>query len=171
MDFAGVAGSVVNRTEAHAVRLALIYALCAGHYQIEVDDLKAALALVDYSRRSAFKIFGSEPDDKRKSKILHALKNASGNEMTVTEISAQVFNRHLKSDELQKLLSEMEASKLINQVTIPTGGAPKTIVRISQMVCAKSELSEISHLNSLNALNSPGKKENSPPEFDWEDGI
>ncbi len=129
MDYEGVAGSMVNRTEAHAIRLALIYALCAGHSQIEVDDLKAALALAEYSKQSAFKIFGSAPGDKRKSKILEALKNADNNEMTVSEISANVFNRHLKSDDLHRILNEMESSKLIVTEKESTGGAPKTKVK------------------------------------------
>lgn len=138
MDYEGVAGSLVNRTEAHAIRLALIYALCAGHYQIEVDDLKAALAVVDYSRRSAFRIFGGAPADRRKSKILDALKAAPNHEMTVTEIANNLFKKHLKSDDLQKLLLEMESSKLVALEKVSTTGAPKTIVRFTKTFSGKS---------------------------------
>lgn len=163
MDYEGVAGSVVNRTEAHAIRLALIYALCAGHDQIEVDDLKAALALVDYSRRSAFKIFGGAPADRRKSKILDALKSAVNHEMTVTEISVEVFNRHLKSGELHKLLQEMESSRLVVLEKVPTAGAPRTVVKFAKTLSEKSEKSEFSpdspSLISLNSLNSHNETE------------
>jgi len=155
MDFEGVTGSVVNRIEAHAIRLALIYALCAGHSQIEVDNLKAALALVEYSRRSAFRIFGSAVGDKKKIKIIDALRSADNHEMTISEISNNVFKRNMNSDELHKLLSEMESSKLIVLKKSPTGGAPKTIVKFQKSY----EINEINEkspsstpLNSLNSL-------------------
>jgi predicted transcriptional regulator len=134
MDCSGAAGSLVNRTEAHAIRLSLIYALASGHSQIEVPDLKAALAVVEYSRQSAFYIFGSTGTDRRKSKILKALKNAENHEMTVTEISNEVFKRHVKSNDLHKMLTEMEASKLVHLEKTSTLGAPKTIVKLS--ICA-----------------------------------
>lgn len=155
MDYAGAAGAVVNRTEAHAIRLALIYALCAGHSQIEVDDLKAAIALVDYSRRSAFRIFGSVSQDKKKSKILNALQSAVNHEMTITEISSEIFSRNMKSDDLHKLLAEMESSRLIVQEKSPTGGAPKNVVRLASAL-RKNELNEVMtiRLTPLNSLNS-----------------
>lgn len=155
MDYEGVAGSIVNRTEAHAVRLALIYSLCAGHSEIEVDDLSAALALVEYSRTSAFKIFGSATGDKKKAKILDALKTAGSKGMTVTEISAEVFSKNMESKELHKLLTEMDSSKLIATETIPTGGAPKTVVKLAS-VLRSNEINELTpgslQLNSFNSL-------------------
>ena len=156
MDYEGVAGSVVNRTEAHAIRLALIYALCNGHRQIEVPDLLAAFAVVDYSRKSAFKIFGGAAGDKRKAQILDALRE-SPQGMSITEISVLVFNRHVKSDDLQRMLNEMELARLICREKVQTAGAPRTLIKLSSL-CEKSELSEISPitppLNSLNSLNS-----------------
>ncbi len=156
MDYEGTAGAVVNRTEAHAIRLSLIYALCAGHSQIEVDDLKAAIALADYSRRSAFRIFGSVSQDKKKSKILSALQSAVNHEMTITEISSDIFSRNMKSEDLHKLLVQMEASRLIVQEKSPTGGAPKNVVRLASAL-RKNELNEVMTIdptpfNSLNSL-------------------
>jgi len=155
MAFEGVTGSVVNRIEAHAIRLALIYALCAGHSKIEVDDLKAALALVEYSRRSAVRIFGSAVGDKKKIKIIDALRSSDNHEMTISEISNNVFKRNINSDDLHKLLSELESSKLIVLEKSPTGGAPKTIVKF-QRPYETNEINEKSSsstpLNSLNSL-------------------
>lgn len=163
MDYEGVAGSVVNRTEAHAIRLSLIYALCAGHSEIEVDDLNAALALVDYSRRSAFKIFGGAPADKRKSKILDALQEAGSTGMSTTDIANQIFKKHIKSEELKKLLDEMESSKLIELEKVQTAGAPRTIAKLSKSSCGKSGISGISPplppLNPHNPLNPQVKTE------------
>lgn len=130
MDYEGVSGSIVNRAEAHAVRLALIYAIALGHTEIEVEDLQAAFAVVDYSRKSSFKIFGGAVGDKRKAKILNALREAHGNELTLTDISVQVFSRHIESEILKKIVSEMEDSKLIVTTKLSTGGAPKTIIKL-----------------------------------------
>ncbi|MDD2367562.1 MAG: DUF3987 domain-containing protein [Desulfuromonadaceae bacterium] len=172
MDYSGIAGSVVNRTEAHAVRLSLIYALCAGHSQIEVEDLKAAVAIVEYSRKSAFKIFGSVSADKRKVKILEALKNAVNNEMSVTEISSKVFNRNMKAEDLRKLLSEMEASKLIVMEKLPAeGNKPKTIVKIknSERIYELNELStpcdKTKFVNSL--IRKSETEIDTMPDFDF----
>ena len=153
MEFEGVAGSMVNRSEAHAIRLALIYALCAGHLEIEVEDIKAALAIVEYSRKSSFRIFGGVATDKTKQRILAALQGAESHEMTVTEISSRVFSRNLQSDILQKLLSEMEFSKLVMLEKSPTGGAPKTVVKLAN-VLRTNEINELNPKTNLNSLNS-----------------
>jgi hypothetical protein len=93
--------------------------------------------------------------------------------MSVTEISADVFKRHLKSDELQTLLQEMESSKLVVLEKSATAGAPKTIVKFPRTSSEKSELSELrgEHrgLNSLFSLNSQGETEiRSLTEADFE---
>jgi hypothetical protein len=128
MGYEGAAGSVVNRSEAHAIRLALIYALAAGHSEIKSQDLKAALALVKYSQESAFTIFKGCQGDKRKEKILQALRNAPNNKMSLTEISSSVFNRNVKSGEIDNILMELKLSKLLTIKSVKTSGAPKKLV-------------------------------------------
>ena len=49
----GLTGALTARAEAHSIRLALIYALLDGASSIEVEHLKAALALWDYAARGA----------------------------------------------------------------------------------------------------------------------
>jgi Protein of unknown function (DUF3987) len=49
----GLTGALTARAEAHSIRLALIYALLDGASSIELDHLKAALALWDYAARGA----------------------------------------------------------------------------------------------------------------------
>ncbi|MGH2842298.1 MAG: DUF3987 domain-containing protein, partial [Solirubrobacteraceae bacterium] len=49
----GIAGAISARAEAHTIRLALIYTLLDGEHQIRAEHLHAALALWDYTSRSA----------------------------------------------------------------------------------------------------------------------
>jgi len=49
----GPVGQITARAEAHTIRLALIYALTDGATQINAPHLKAAIALHDYTTRSA----------------------------------------------------------------------------------------------------------------------
>ena len=50
---AGIAGALCARSEAHTIRLALLYALADGEPKIKAEHLQAALALWDYAARSA----------------------------------------------------------------------------------------------------------------------
>ena len=50
---AGIAGALCARSEAHTIRLALLYALADGERKIKAEHLQAALALWDYTARSA----------------------------------------------------------------------------------------------------------------------
>ena len=131
MDYTGAAGSVVNRSEVHVVRLALIYALAAGHSEIKEVDLRAALALVKYSQESAFLIFKGCQGDKRKEKLLQALRDAPNNKMTLSEINSIVFSRNVKSEEISKLLNELESSKLLTIKSVKTTGAPKKYILLA----------------------------------------
>lgn len=126
MSHSGLAGCMVNRAEAHVIRLSLIYSLLAGHSSIEVQDLEAALAFWQYCHDSAFYIFDGAPTDRRKMRVLDALKTQP--RMTRNEIREQVFSRHISSDGLTVLLREMQDEHLIELATEPTGGAPRTIV-------------------------------------------
>ncbi len=132
MDFSGAAGALVNRSETHAIRLAEIYALALGHKMIQTSDLEAAIAVVKYSRESTAHIFQGCPDDSRKVKILQAMRVADNNKMTKTEISDQVFKRNVKSEEIEKMLNDLEASKLVLIKKVrTTSGRPKTIVTLA----------------------------------------
>jgi hypothetical protein len=50
---AGIAGALCARSEAHTIRLALLYALADGERKIKTERLQAACALWDYTARSA----------------------------------------------------------------------------------------------------------------------
>lgn len=132
MDYTGAAGSVAGRSETHAIRLALIYALAAGRSKIIVEDLKAALALVAYSKESVFAIFKGNSGDKRKEKIIEGLRKAPGKEMTRSDIY-KVLKNNANAVEIDKMLQELESSKLIELVKIETKRKPKSIVRLANV--------------------------------------
>lgn len=131
MDYSGAAGALVNRSETHAIRLAMIYALMLGHKQIKAADLEAALALIKYSRESTSIIFKRCPTDGRKEKIIRALINADRNRMTLTDININVFRRNVSSEEIQVMLTELQTSKLIKLRKKKTEGRTKTFVSLA----------------------------------------
>ncbi len=133
IDYPGAAGSVVCRSEAHVVRLAMIYAMLAGHKQIKVQDLKAALALVEYSRKSAFIIFagknGKKIDD-RVDRVLNALREAPDNALSRTDIS-RVFHGKQPKEQIYRLLETLESENLITIEKAGNAvGAPKEMIKL-----------------------------------------
>lgn len=159
----GLAGCMVNRGEAHTVRLALIFAILSLHTQIERGDLEAALAFWQYCHDSALYLFGGEPADRRKAKILNALNplnplNPQG--LTKTQIANELFNKHISAENLRILLEEMQSEQLIEIITEKTGGAPRQVI-ILKHTSGKSGLSGISPpkspLTALNAQEYAGK--------------
>jgi len=131
-DVPGVAGSVVSRTEIHSIRLALIYALAAGHKEITTQDLRAARALVMYAHESALKVFnGNQSSDNIKARILYALRAATDHEMSRTDISG-IFSRNVYSADIRSAIQELVDSKEITVVKDRnTGGAPKGTVKLN----------------------------------------
>jgi hypothetical protein len=128
MAYGGAAGCMVNRGEAQVTRLALIYALIAGHATIEVDDLKAALAFWEYCNASAFYLFGGLSNDRQRTKILDALRDCE--EITKTELRLKVFSNHISGDDLDAVLAEMVDQSLVSiHEDKNTGGAPRTVIK------------------------------------------
>lgn len=124
-----VAGSVVSRSEIHTIKLALLYALVAGHTLITTDDLRSAHALVMYAWESASIIFKGRLDCNDEEKILCALHTAPNHKMSLTEISNHVFNNN-KGKSVRLLLSEMEKKNQVQLKKVITPGRSKTIVKL-----------------------------------------
>ncbi len=59
----GLLGGLTARSEAQAIRLAIIYALCDGSSVIQPEHLTAAMAVVDYNRASIEYVFGDALGD------------------------------------------------------------------------------------------------------------
>jgi hypothetical protein len=74
----GLAGHLTARSEAHTIRLALLYALLDGAAHIQHQHLKAALALWDYAARSAAWALDTATGDPLAEQIHAALLRAPG---------------------------------------------------------------------------------------------
>lgn len=172
MAHSGLAGCMVNRAEAHVTRLSLIYSLIAGHDRIEVQDLRASMAFWEYCHQSAFYIFGGAPADRRKLRIMEYLRSRTGQCATKNEIRKEVFTNHIPATDLSELFTSMEADGLIDCITEPTGGAPRTmiILKHSSVKSVKSVASPST--NPLITLNTLKEQENSAeqvPVFNFDE--
>lgn len=123
----GKAGAMVGRAEAHVLRLALIYCLFRGGDEITEEDLSAALAFWHYADQSTAFIFGgSAPSERKKQKILEYIGDE---ERTLSEVRDNVFSRHISSEDLDKILSELERDKILSKFKRDTAGRPAEVFK------------------------------------------
>jgi hypothetical protein len=117
----GLFGAVVGRAEAQVMRLAALYAVMGESYEIEREHLLAALALWDYSEKSARYIFGDATGDPVADRIFEALRAAGNDGMTRTEIS-NLFGRNMSSERIARALSLLLGAGRVRRKTQKTGG-------------------------------------------------
>ncbi|MDL2291301.1 DUF6371 domain-containing protein, partial [Desulfovibrio sp. OttesenSCG-928-F20] len=139
----GLAGSIINRAEAQAQRLALLYALLDGQERIDVPHLKAALAMWGYAQDSALYIFGDRAADPLEARVLTLLEQGP---LSATDLS-RAFSGHMPKERLQPILQQLEAQRRISITKLKNGGRPKLILalhgsREESAISEKSEFSE-----------------------------
>jgi hypothetical protein len=118
----GLAGALAARAEAHALRLALIHALINGHRDITPGDLHAALALQDYTTRSAAWALGSATGDPFAERI-HAALAAAPNGLTRTQLH-DLLARNRPADRIHQALTALAAAGRATRTPIQTAGRP-----------------------------------------------
>lgn len=127
IDEVGRAAHFTARGEAHLLRMALIFALLECRGSIQQKDLESAYKLWRYCDGSVRHIFCSaegiegDPDAQ---KILDELKKQG--EMTQTQMHA-LFSRKKAKEELNSLLSQLEAVNRIYQDRRKVEGATKPV--------------------------------------------
>jgi Protein of unknown function (DUF3987) len=127
----GLLGAMLGRAPAQVMRLALIHALLDRSGSIRREHLEAALALWEYSERSAVYIFGASHGDKDTDTLIEALKsNPSG--LTRSQIRSDVFGRHKSSGQIGRILGTMLEANLVESSEVETGGRSATIWRLKQ---------------------------------------
>jgi hypothetical protein len=128
----GVVGAVIQRSDILVIRLAMIYAIAAGHSMIMEEDMRAAYALVSYSMESARIMFNGTEPVTIKEKILRALRSEPNQQMSRTEISVNVFSKNKSSDVIEKALAEMKSVGLIEITSTKTTGIGRStdIIRL-----------------------------------------
>jgi len=116
----GLLGAVLGRAEAQVLRLACLYAALDCSALIEICHLKAALALWEYSERSAEYVFGDRMGDPDADTIFSALRANSGG-LTRTEIR-DLFSRNLSADRIERALDALRKANLAQPERFSTGG-------------------------------------------------
>jgi len=76
-----------------------------------------------YCEQSAKWIFGSGTGNRNADKILTALRHAP-NGITKTEISVEVFNRHVSSADIDEALRRLHGLGMVRYRAEASGGAP-----------------------------------------------
>jgi len=118
----GLAGAMGARSEAHVVRLALIYALLDRKTTIELVHLRAGLALWDYAARSATWALGEASGDPIAEQIHGALAGRPDG-LTRTEIR-DLFQRNQPAAALDNALGALEAAGRARAERVTTAGRP-----------------------------------------------
>jgi hypothetical protein len=107
----GLLGAITGRSEAQAMRLALVYALLDGSSVIREKHLLAGLGAWDYCLSSAKYIFGNAVGDPVADGILRALESRPDG-MPRTEISA-LFGRHQSHERITQAIGMLQENNRI----------------------------------------------------------
>ena len=121
VDRPGLLGDILARSEAQTLRLALVYALLDGNCLIDIQHLKAALAVWRYCVASATRIFGDATGDVIADDVLLALKAAGEQGMSRNDLM-NAFSRHRSSRQIGDALQLLEKAGRARAALIPTGG-------------------------------------------------
>ena len=118
----GLPGHLTARAEAHTIRLALLYALIDGQTRIYEQHLQAALALWDYTARSAAWTLGPSTGDPIAEQIHTALLRSPGG-LTRTQIR-DLCQRNLPAGRVDHALAALAAAGRASRQRTLTGGRP-----------------------------------------------
>jgi len=119
----GLFGSVIARAEAHAARLAMMFALLDLRREIRVPHLQAALAVWRYCEASARYIFGDAIGNTMADEILRVLRQVGRDGMTRTEIS-NLFGRNRSADRIGAALGLLLQHGKARRIPRGTQGRP-----------------------------------------------
>ncbi len=122
-DSLGLLGAITARAEAQVIRLALLYALLDRKPKIEVNHLRAALAVWEYAEQSAARIFGDALGDPIADEIYRALKVAGNNGISRTGIR-NLFGRHQSAGRISNALALLMTKAKAECRTTATDGRP-----------------------------------------------
>jgi hypothetical protein len=118
----GIIGQITARSEAHTIRLALLYALADGQRQISAEHLTAALALGDYATGSAGWALNGATGQPLAEQI-HAALTASPAGLTRSQISDTLKHNQAAGD-IDTALRALQGAGRATVTQIATGGRP-----------------------------------------------
>jgi hypothetical protein len=121
----GLIGSLTARAEAHVLRLAMLYTLIDGDNIIRTAHLQAALALWDYTARSATWAMRHTTADPIAEQI-HTALAAAPDGLTRTQLR-DLFARNLPAARVDAALTNLGAHGRAQRRRQPTAGRPAEI--------------------------------------------
>lgn len=101
----------------------MLYALSDGAAEVDAAHLRAAYALIGYSRATAAYVLGGGTGDVRLDKILVALDAAGAQGLTHSQVS-DLFSRKLATAQLDDLLSKAEGLPSVTRTQRRGNGRP-----------------------------------------------
>lgn len=119
----GIAGALDARAEAHTIRLALLYTLIDGAAAITPCHLHAALALRDYTSRSARWALDHTTGDPLAHEIHGALEHAAPGGLTRTQLR-DLYHRNQPVARVDQALAALQAAGKITRQRVLTAGRP-----------------------------------------------
>lgn len=122
----GPVAEVLTRSRAQVHRVALVYALMDRAPAVDVEHLKAALALWRYVEDSAAWLFGtSSADDGEVARLVAWIAEAGEAGRTRTEIANVFYGKNRKAAEIRPVLAALVQDGRLKEVREETGGAPR----------------------------------------------
>jgi hypothetical protein len=121
----GLAGQLTARAEAHTIRLALLYALLDGERRIHTEHLTAALALWQYTARSATWALAQATGDPL-AEQLHAALLRSPDGLTRTQLR-DLLHRNLPAERVEQALHTLASTGRATRQQTRTAGRPAEI--------------------------------------------
>jgi hypothetical protein len=119
---AGIGGALCARSETHTIRLSLLYALADGERKIKAEHLHAALALWDYTARSATWALQGATGDPLAEQIHTALQRHPAG-LTRSQIS-DTLQHNRPADQIQQALGALQLAGRATRAQISTAGRP-----------------------------------------------
>lgn len=116
----GMVGALTARAEAHALRIAALYAVLDKTLVVGRNHLEAALEVVRYAEDSTRYVFGDASGDAVADDILAALQ-AHPNGMTRTELR-DLFGRNRSGDDIGRALDLLQRAGAAKSVPVTTTG-------------------------------------------------
>ncbi len=124
-DVVGLVGALTSRSEAHALRLALIHAVADRTSSIKLEHLEAALAFWQYSEATVQWIWGDLLGNTAADEILRQLEAAGAQGLSRTAIRDN-FSHDRRAAGIDAALVLLEQRRLAFWRTVPTPGRPAT---------------------------------------------
>jgi Protein of unknown function (DUF3987) len=120
----GLFGAVTARAETHVLKLAMLYSLLDGKRKIALAHLEAALALWEYSERSAAYVFGGSTGYALADRLLDAIRAAGDEGVDRGELRRDVASHKVPTAEFDAALGYLERTMLTRRVVVATLGRP-----------------------------------------------